>query len=391
LVVGALACELNVVNFAGQAKSEKASTEHIAAIAPTQGRARLTTCSGLDRAAFSGSIKGDLMKLSHVCMLGGLGLSLALMSGTSLAQAPAQVNTQVPGYYRLAVGDYEVTALFDGYNDLSPKLLDGLTQNQIRALLARRSIETLGVQTAFNAFLVNTGKQLILVDTGAGQCIGATAGQLSANMKAAGYQPEQVDTILLTHLHLDHVCGLVDGQHKPVFANATVYAAKAEADYWLDPQAMVKAPAGAKEFFKIAQDSTAPYIAAGRFKTFAAGQSPVPGVVDAELEAGHTPGSTTYRFNSQGQSILFMGDLVHNLAVQFEHPEVSIRFDVDSQQAIKSRGKVFSDAAASKIWVTAAHLPFPGVGHITSVDKHFQWVPIEYGPYTRAAKVPMIE
>jgi glyoxylase-like metal-dependent hydrolase (beta-lactamase superfamily II) len=340
---------------------------------------------------FSDSTKGEGMKHSLVCTLSGFGLALALTSVGALAQAPTQVATQVPGYYRLAVGDYEVTALFDGYNDLSPNLLNGLTQSQILALLARRSIETPGVQTAFNAFLVNTGKQLILVDTGAGQCIGDTAGMLAANMKASGYQPEQVDTILLTHLHLDHVCGLVDDKRQPVFANATVYAAKAEADYWLDPQAMAKAPAGAKEFFRIAQDSAAPYVAAGRFKTFAAGQSPVPGIVDAELEAGHTPGSTTYRFTSQGQSILFMGDLVHNLAVQFEHPEVSIRFDVDSQQAIKSRDKVFTDAATSKIWVTAAHLPFPGVGHITAVDGHFQWVPIEYGPYKRAAKVPMIE
>lgn len=331
------------------------------------------------------------MRPSPAAIASGLCLTLAMFSPLASAEPVPQQKTQAAGYFRLAVGDYEVTALFDGYNDLSPRLLKGLSQEQIRALLARRDLDAPGMQTAFNAFLVNTGKRLILVDTGAGQCIGATAGQLSANMKAAGYQPEQVDTILLTHLHLDHVCGLVDAQHKPVFANATVYAAKAEADYWLDPQAMVKAPAGAREFFKIAQDSTAPYIAAGRFKTFTAGQSPVPGVVDAELEAGHTPGSTTYRFNSQGQSILFMGDLVHNLAVQFEHPEVSIRFDVDNQQAIKSRAKVFSDAAASKIWVTAAHLPFPGVGHITAVDKHFQWVPIEYGPYKRAAKVPMIE
>ena len=221
------------------------------------------------------------MKHSLVC---ALGLAMALASGSSSAQAPAQVGSQVPGYFRLAVGDFEVTALFDGYNDLSPKLLKGLTQSQIRALLARRSIETPGVQTAFNAFLINTGKQLILVDTGAGQCIGATAGMLSDNMKAAGYEPSQVDTILLTHLHLDHVCGLVDGQQKPVFANATVYAAKAEADYWLDPQALAKAPEGAKPYFKIAQDSTAPYVAAGRFKTFDAGQSPVPGV-EATLEA----------------------------------------------------------------------------------------------------------
>ncbi|VVM37086.1 hypothetical protein PS645_00077 [Pseudomonas fluorescens] len=324
-------------------------------------------------------------------LMRAVGLAVALSSGVAAAQAPAQVGTQVPGYYRLAVGDYEVTALFDGYNDLSPKLLKGLTQNQIRALLARRSIETPGVQTAFNAFLINTGKQLILVDTGAGQCIGATAGMLSDNMKAAGYQPSQVDTILLTHLHLDHVCGLVDAQKKPLFANATVYAAKTEADYWLNPEALANAPEGAKGYFKIAQDSTAAYLAAGRFKTFDTGQSPLPGVVEATLEKGHTPGSTTYRFNSQGQSILFMGDLVHNLAVQFEHPEVSIGFDVDGQQAIKSRARVFSDAAASKIWVTAAHLPFPGIGHIAAQGKHFQWVPVEYGPYKRAAKVPLIE
>jgi glyoxylase-like metal-dependent hydrolase (beta-lactamase superfamily II) len=317
-------------------------------------------------------------------------LTCALVISSAMAQAP-QLGTQAPGYFRLAVGDYEVTALFDGYNDLSPKLLQGMSQSQIRALLARRSIETPGVQTAFNAFLVNTGKQLILVDSGAGQCIGATAGQLLANMQAAGYQPEQVDTILLTHLHLDHVCGLVDAQKQALFTHATVYTAKAEADYWLDPAALAKAPAGAREFFKIAQDSTAPYVAAGRFKTFAADQSPLPGLVEATLEAGHTPGSTTYRFTSQNQSIVFMGDLVHNLAVQFEHPQVSIGFDVNSAQAINARQAVFSAAVVSKTWVTAAHLPFPGIGHITAQGKHFQWVPVEYGPYKRAAKVPLIE
>ncbi|MFS2202463.1 MBL fold metallo-hydrolase [Pseudomonas sp. Pseusp3] len=329
------------------------------------------------------------MKRTWQGTLGAIGL--VLISTSALAQAPAQVGTQVPGYFRLALGNYEVTALFDGYNDLSPKLLQGMSQSQIRALLARRSIETPGVQTAFNAFLVNTGKQLVLIDTGAGQCIGPTAGQLPANLQAAGYKPEQVDAILITHLHLDHVCGLVDGQQQPVFANATVYAAKAEADYWLDPQALTKAPEAAKGYFKIAQDSTAPYVTAGRFKTFTPGQSPLPGVVEAQLEAGHTPGSTTYRFTSQGQSILFIGDLVHNLAVQFLHPEVSIGFDVNSQQAINSRNQVFSAAAASKTWVTAAHLPFPGIGHISAQGKHFEWVPVEYGPYKRAANVPLIE
>ncbi|MGV8921452.1 MAG: MBL fold metallo-hydrolase [Pseudomonas sp.] len=316
-------------------------------------------------------------------------LALTLCSGAASAQPPAQVKTQAPGYFRLAVGDYEVTALYDGYNDLSPTLLKGMDPSKIRALLARRAQDAAGVQTAFNAFLINTGEHLILVDTGAGRCIGETAGMLSANIKAAGYQPEQIDTILLTHLHLDHVCGLVDGNHQPIFANATVYAAKAEADFWLNSD-MKNVPEAAREYFKIAQDSTQPYIAVGRFKTFAPGESPI-AEVKVAAEPGHTPGSTTYQFTSKGQSILFMGDLIHNLAVQFDHPEVSISFDVNAQQAIDSRAKVFSQVADDKIWAAAAHLPFPGIGHIGKIDKHFQWVPVEYGPYQRAANVPLVK
>lgn len=330
------------------------------------------------------------MRSSLLPLARAVGLGVALCSTLTFAAPPAQQKTQVPGYFRLAVGDYEVTALFDGYNDLSPKLLKGLKPEQIRAQLARHAIETPGVQTAFNAFLINTGKNLILVDTGAGQCIGETAGMLSQNIKAAGYQPEQIDTIFLTHLHLDHVCGLVDANKQPVFANATVYAAKPEADFWLDPAALARAPEQAKGYFKIAQDSTAPYVAAGRFKTFIPGQSPI-AEVRTTLEAGHTPGSATYQFTSKGQSIVFIGDLVHNLAVQFDHPEVSISFDENSKNAIASRDAVFTEAAKTKVWVAAAHLPFPGTGHIESIGKRFQWVPVEYGPYQRAAHVPLVD
>lgn len=317
-----------------------------------------------------------------------LGLALSIHGGASWAQ-PEQQKTQVPGFERLAVGDDEVTALYDGYNDIAPSLLKGLEASKVRALLARGSMNAEGAQTSFNAFLVNTGKQLILIDTGAGQCIGATAGMLSSNIKAAGYDPAQVQTILLTHMHLDHVCGLVDAQHQPVFANATVYAAKVEADYWLDTP-LDSVPAKARELFNIARDSTAPYRAAGRFKTFAGNNLPV-AEVTATSEPGHTPGSTSYTFTSQGQSIVFMGDLIHSVAVQFEHPEVSFGFDVDAREAIASRDRVFTEVAQKHIWAAAAHLPFPGIGHITLTGKHFQWNPMLYGPYQRAAKVPLLQ
>lgn len=322
---------------------------------------------------------------------------LALLAGAVLlvstlahAQPPAPQHNQAPGYFRLAVGDYEVTALFDGYNDLSTGLLMGLSKEQIRASLARESISGERVQTNFNAFLVNTGTHLILVDSGAGQCIGGTAGHLLENIKAAGYAPEQVDSVLLTHMHLDHVCGLVDKAGTALFPNATVYAAKAEADYWLDPKKLEQAPAGAKEFFEVAVNSLKPYVQGQRLQTFVAPASPL-AEVQTQSTAGHTPGSTSYRFESKGQSIVFIGDLIHNAAVQFGHPRVAIRFDVDPKQAIESRLGEFGALAKSGAWVAAAHLPFPGIGHITAEKQAFHWAPAVYGPYERAAVVPFVK
>ncbi|WP_263264759.1 MBL fold metallo-hydrolase [Pseudomonas sp. RIT-PI-S] len=319
-----------------------------------------------------------------------LGLLALAVASLAQAQPVAQVKTQVPGYFRLAVGDYEVTALFDGYNDLSPDLLQGLSKDAIRALLTRQHVDPARMRTHFNTFLVNTGSHLILVDTGAGQCIGETAGSLVGNLRAAGYEPEQVDTILLTHLHLDHVCGLVDGQGAALFNQAKVYVEQAEADYWLSSANMAKAPAAARELFEIAQRSVAPYKAAGRLQTFVPPAAPVP-EVQTQLEAGHTPGSTTYRFTSAGHSIVFIGDLVHSLAVQFEHPEVGIHFDSNSPQAIATRRAVFGGLADGDAWVGAAHLPFPGLGHISRHGKVFEWVPALYGPYQPAAQVPLLK
>ncbi|MFR0690407.1 MBL fold metallo-hydrolase [Enterobacterales bacterium AE_CKDN230030158-1A_HGKHYDSX7] len=316
--------------------------------------------------------------------------SALLVSTFASAEPPAAPKTQAPGYFRLAVGDYEVTALYDGYNDLSPGLLQGMSAERIRALLARQAINGERVQTNFNAFLVNTGRHLVLVDSGAGQCIGGTAGHLLENMQAAGYEPAQVDSILLTHMHLDHVCGLVDGQGRALFTNATVYAAEAEADYWLDEKRRDQAPEKAREFFDIAQRSLAPYRTARRLQTFVPPASPLP-ELQTEATSGHTPGSTSYRFESNGQAIVFIGDLIHNVAVQFAHPEVAIRFDTDPKKAVKARNAEFGALATNGAWVAAAHLPFPGIGHITRDGKAFNWAPAVYGPYQRAEQVPFIE
>lgn len=307
--------------------------------------------------------------------------ALPLASGVAHAAPPAQQKTQVPGYYRMMVGQLEVTALYDGYIDLDPKVLKYTSAREVQSLLARMFVaSTPGMQTAVNAYLVHTGTQLVLVDTGAAACFGPTLGGIVPNLRAAGYSPEQVDAVLLTHLHGDHACGLVaDG--KPVFPNATVYADQADADYWLSESVAAAAPEGAQAFFAMARNAVAPYQAANRFRTFrgASGESPVPGVQPVPTP-GHTPGHTGYLFTAGKDNLLLWGDIVHSHATQFRRPNIAIEFDVDSQQAVQTRKRVLADAARNKLWVGGAHLPFPGLGHVRRDQVGYTWVPVEFGP-----------
>ncbi|NUA29392.1 MBL fold metallo-hydrolase [Cupriavidus basilensis] len=319
-----------------------------------------------------------LTSLSMVCALALAGLP-ALAQVQPPAAPPAQQKTQVPGYYRMMLGQFEVTALYDGYVDLDTKVLKFTSPGEVQGLLARMFVaSTPGMQTAVNAYLINTGTNLILVDTGTAACFGPTLGRVVENLRAAGYNPAQVDTVLLTHMHGDHACGLMAGG-KAVFANANVYVDKAEAGYWLDEATAARAPQDAQSSFAMARAAVAPYQAAGRLRTFGAGDKLVAGV-SAVPARGHTPGHSGYLFKSGNQSLLVWGDIVHSHAVQFRRPEVALEFDVDSTQAVRTRKRIFADAARGKLWVAGAHLPFPGIGHVRVQSKGYAWVPVEYGP-----------
>ncbi|MCT7305731.1 MULTISPECIES: MBL fold metallo-hydrolase [Ralstonia] len=302
------------------------------------------------------------------------------VAATAVSTAPTQQRTQVPGYYRMAMGDDVVTALYDGYTDLPAKTLLGLNAKSVQSLLARMFVSnTPGMQTAVNGFLIDTGAKRILVDTGSGTCFGPTMGGLAGNVRASGYQPEQIDAVLLTHLHPDHACGLLTPQGQPAFPNAQVYVAAPEADFWLSETIAASKPTDMQPFFKMARDSVAPYAAAGKLKQFKPGDEVVPGVRSV-IANGHTPGHSGYLFASKGHSLLVWGDIVHSHAVQFQHPEVAFEYDVDKKAAIASRRKLFAEAARDKLWVAGAHLPFPGLGHVRRDGNAFAWVPIEYGP-----------
>jgi glyoxylase-like metal-dependent hydrolase (beta-lactamase superfamily II) len=298
-----------------------------------------------------------------------------LFSATAQASAP-QKKTQAPGYYRLMLGDFEVTALSDGTFQMEVgKLLTNITPKQLDAALARSLLQD-PVEESVNGFLINTGSKLVLVDTGAGSLFGPTVGKLLANLKASGYQPEQVDEIYITHMHGDHVGGLLaDG--KPAFPNAIVRAAQQEADFWLNKAHMEAAPEDRKPGYQGAMLSLNPYAFAERFKPFRGDSELVPGI-RAVASPGHTAGHTIYVVESKGQKLVLWGDLMHVAAVQFADPSVTIRYDTDSAAATAQRRKVFADAAEHGYWVAGAHLSFPGVGHLRAMGTGYTFIPANY-------------
>src|SRR6266851_2151654 len=249
----------------------------------------------------------------------------------ALAAAP-QHHDQQPGFYRLKVGDLEVTALFDGTGVFDPHWLNG-TKAAMDGVIKGLHEDPHMLDVVDSGFLVNTGKQRILVDAGAGTWWGGGAlGRLAGSLRSAGYTPEEVDIVLVTHLHSDHVGGLTTQDGKRAFPNAEVYVAKAESDFWLSPEIAAKAPKDAQPFFQSAQAIAAPYIKAGKWHTFSGSEPIVDGMQLVPLP-GHTPGHTGYEFSSKGQKILFWGDTIHAQRVQLQHPEVTAIFDIDQTAA----------------------------------------------------------
>ena len=307
-----------------------------------------------------------------------LGLvAAALLTLAPLAQAEAPVaKGQAPGWYRMALGSFQVTALSDGTVALPvDKLLTGLPAARIASLLAKSYLKA-PVETSVNGYLIHTGSKLVLIDAGAAGLFGPTLGKLVGNLKAAGYQPEQVDEIYITHMHPDHVGGLVaDG--KMVFPNAIVRADMREGGFWLAQENMDKAPADAKGFFQGAMASLNPYVAAGKLKPFDGETELLPGI-RAIPARGHTPGHTIYAVESNGNKMVVWGDLMHVAAVQFAMPATTIQFDTDSKAAAPQRQKNYADAAKKGYFVAVAHVSFPGIGKLRADGKGYEWIPANY-------------
>jgi glyoxylase-like metal-dependent hydrolase (beta-lactamase superfamily II) len=288
---------------------------------------------------------------------------------------PPRPTRQVPGVYHLPCGDILVTALNDGTFGKGLDFFDYVTGAPKDALVAmhRAACRAVPPLISVNAFVLHIADRLVLVDSGCGAIFGSELGLLAANLAAVGIRPQDIDTILMTHLHPDHVGGLTDAAGHAVFPNAELIVHADEQTYWSDPQVLASATeAQAKQWIQLTLTTLAAYRARTRLIT----QGEVLPGITAIPEPGHTPGHTGWLITSGRETLLIWADLVHLQGIQFKYPEAGMSsVDVDSAQAINTRRRIMDMAATDHVGVAGMHLDFPCFGHVVRDGDHFAFVP----------------
>lgn len=256
------------------------------------------------------------------------------------------------------IGDLTITAVSDGYLHASFDFLANIDPAD-----AARMQEDAGIKDHtsihINCYLVRGGGRMVLIDAGAGG-FKQWGGRLKANLLLAGIQPSEIDAILLTHAHPDHVGGLMDGSGEAVFPNAELVAHHREVAFWQDDGNLSRAPERARGNFLVARQAFDGYR--DRLRTFEGGEV-LPGVMAMPLP-GHTAGHTGYRLDSDGKGLLVWGDIVHFPQIQVPRPDVSIAFDQDAHLAAETRTRLLDCVTAERLLIAGMHLGEPGFARI---------------------------
>ena len=316
---------------------------------------------------------------------GGLAAGVVAGSAGLASLAPGRVKAAAPmagqplaGAMRRKVGDFEVTALLDGHLDVAPELVVGYDADEASALREAAFIGSEALTIPVTAYLVNTGERLVLIDAGTSTSLGPTLGHLLTPLAAAGVSPDQVDAILITHMHPDHLFGVLDASDQKVFPNAELILPETDVAFWYDDANLNAAPEQFHPFFLGARKAADAY--ADRQSRFSGEAEILPGIRPLGLP-GHTPGHTGFIIDSNGETLIIAGDILHLAAYQFAHPDWAIAFDIDPNLAAETRKRFFDQMASDRVMFAGMHVPFPGFGYVAREGSDYRFVPAAW-PYT---------
>jgi glyoxylase-like metal-dependent hydrolase (beta-lactamase superfamily II) len=319
--------------------------------------------------------------LTRRTLLGSAALAAA---GTALPQAvhaaAPPAGKQAPAFYRYKIGTYELTAIHDGVwiRDIDRNFIKNASPPAIEKAMEDAKMAPGKLSIPFTTLVVNTGSKLVLIDTATGGQLAATAGAFGANLAAAGIDPGQIDTILISHFHPDHINGIKTKDNAVVFPNAEIKVPAAEWAYWMDDANMAKAPEAARPAWlnvrRIFGDIAA------KVEKFEPSKEVAPGITSIAAP-GHTPGHTVFAVASGNQSMLVLGDTTNNPLLFVRNPDWQAAFDTDGPLAAETRKKLLERAAVDKMLVQGYHFPFPASGHIIQTGAHsYDLVPVMWQP-----------
>lgn len=304
-------------------------------------------------------------------------LSGLLLAAVLLGHSQKMISQ--PGFYRVRIGKFEVVALSDGTFPADVHgILKEADSTSVNTMLHAAFLSDT-TETSINAYLIKSAEKVILVDAGGGANLGNSCGKLITNLAQAGYQPEDITDILITHIHIDHVSGVSAG-NRILFPNATVHINNKDLAFWQTHDSPHEDDTWGIKLNRPGYQALKPYITAGKVAGFHPAAELLPGVSAVEY-AGHTPGHTVYLLEDGGEKIAFWGDLVHVAAVQFNEPAMRVEYDFDKNASAIQRERAYGEAAAHGYLIAASHISFPGIGRLRKNGHGFVWFPVPYSLY----------
>jgi len=299
--------------------------------------------------------------------------------------AVAPAGAQAPGFYRYKVGDYECTSINDGARTfpMPDKFVVNATKDQALAAADAAYMPKGMVTIPFNPQLINTGKKLILIDTGNGvanlEPSKGAVGRALQNLAAAGVDPRNIDVVLLSHLHPDHANGIRAADGSIAFPNAEIMVPAVDWAFWTSEENISKAQSNEmmKNYFANVKKTFAGIES--KVTKYEWGKEVAPGITSIGTP-GHTPGHTSFVLASGNSKILIQSDVTNIPELFLRNPDWHVVFDVDGDLAQQTRHKFYDMAAAEKMTVVGFHFTFPSIGHVERDGNGYRLIPSLWNP-----------